>query len=74
MPITATGLRIASWNGDSIIPKILELKQLTQEYNIDIILVQETDLKPTVMSVKIPNYDFYRNGRISLDGGIAIYV
>lgn len=58
-------ISILSWNANSIQNKLIELQDLLEEKNIDILLLQETFLKPN-KKFGIPNYKIYRTDR--LDG------
>lgn len=53
-------LRILFLNSNGIINKIQELKILINNLNIDVILLNETYLKPT-SKIKITNYITYRS-------------
>ncbi|GFT80138.1 probable RNA-directed DNA polymerase from transposon X-element [Trichonephila clavipes] len=70
------GLSLISWNANGILNKILEFK-LFEEKNIpDVILIQETHLRP-VHKFSVANYKCYRNGRITdgpASGGTLILI
>lgn len=53
-------LVVVSWNCNSVLDKILEFKEFINEHSPDIILLQETLLRPK-NSLKIPNYIVFRN-------------
>lgn len=53
-------LRILHWNSNGILNKIQELQLLINNLNIDVILLNETHLKPTA-TLKLPNYFIYRS-------------
>ncbi|GFV11014.1 probable RNA-directed DNA polymerase from transposon X-element [Trichonephila clavipes] len=56
------GLRIASWNANGVSSRKLELINLINKHSLDLILIQETHLRPGV-NFKIPNFTTYRNDR-----------
>lgn len=55
-------LRIAAWNAGSIRDKAEELRFFLEDYNINIVLLTETWLKPDD-EFQIPNYASYRVDR-----------
>lgn len=61
-------ISIISWNANSIKGKILELRAYVKDKNPDILLLQETHLRPSD-SLSIPNYITYRNDRLTHRGG-----
>ena len=61
-------LNIISWNANSVKGKMGELKEFLYEAEVDILLIQETFLKPTD-PLKVPNYNIYRNDRLTGRGG-----
>ncbi|GFX70641.1 hypothetical protein TNCV_3444741 [Trichonephila clavipes] len=56
------GLRIASWNANSVKPRQFELQDFINKHSFDITLIQETHLRPGV-NFKISNFTTYRNDR-----------
>ncbi|GFT92316.1 hypothetical protein TNCV_1835811 [Trichonephila clavipes] len=70
-------LRIASWNANGVNPRHLELQDFINKHSLDIILIQETHLRPGV-NFKIANFTTYRNDRTppttQASGGTAILV
>ncbi|GFW16035.1 hypothetical protein TNCV_2863681 [Trichonephila clavipes] len=56
------GLRIAAWNANGVRSRIIELRDFINKHSLDIILIQETHLRPGV-SIRVPNYTLYRNDR-----------
>ena len=67
-------LSVVFWNANGLAPKRDELHEFVSRHNLDVILVQETFLKPDI-NPKIPNYRLYRNDRLTgRGGGTAIYV
>lgn len=61
-------LSIVSWNANSVLNKRQEVPVFLQDYQIDILLLQETFLRPC-HSWKIPNYSIYRTDRTNGPGG-----
>lgn len=59
---------ILSWNANSISSKGPELDQFLYEQSIDVVLLQETFLKPGD-NFQLPNYTLYRNDRVRGRGG-----
>lgn len=67
-------LIIASWNACSLYPKRHELENFLTDEGIDIMLIQETFLRPCT-TFKTPNYVTYRNDRPGrMGGGTAILI
>lgn len=67
-------LRIAYWNANSLTDKKHELTIFLENYKIDVMLHQETFLKPS-RSFNIQNYVTYRSDRLTGPrGGTAILV
>ncbi|GFW58600.1 hypothetical protein TNCV_1579321 [Trichonephila clavipes] len=76
MVFSRFGLRIAAWNANGVRSRIVELRDFINKHSIDIILLQETLLKPGV-SIRVPNYTLYRNDRETQNfpsGGTAILI
>ncbi|GFW14325.1 probable RNA-directed DNA polymerase from transposon X-element [Trichonephila clavipes] len=70
------GLSLCSWNANGILNKIIEFKLFEEKYDPDILLVQETHLRPT-HNINIKNYICYRNDRITngpATGGTLIFI
>lgn len=61
-------LKIAFWNANSIRNKKTELTLFLQQHAIDILLTNETFLKPNI-NFKIQNYNIYRDDRTDRPGG-----
>ncbi|GFX76071.1 probable RNA-directed DNA polymerase from transposon X-element [Trichonephila clavipes] len=57
------GLKLCSWNANGILNKISEFKTFVEKYSPDLLLIQETHLRPH-HNINIPNYNCYRNDRI----------
>ena len=62
-------LNILQLNINGINTKLDELTQLTADQHIDIITIQETKLRPTSKTPKIPGYTPIRQDRRDKDGG-----
>lgn len=62
------GVFIVSWNTNSVYPKRHELLQFVADNDVDILLLQETFLRPHTI-FNIPNYSVYRNDRTDRGGG-----
>jgi Reverse transcriptase (RNA-dependent DNA polymerase)/Endonuclease-reverse transcriptase len=72
--INGRRLNILAWNARGLINKIGELESAIGEYNIDIVLISETFLKPHVR-INLPNFSCYREDReIKHGGGVAILI
>ncbi|GFX36391.1 probable RNA-directed DNA polymerase from transposon X-element [Trichonephila clavipes] len=56
------GLSLCSWNANGLLGKITELKIFTEKHSPDLILIQETHLRPS-HNINIANYICYRNDR-----------
>ena len=69
------GLKIMHWNcqGTTTIPQAVELHKFLNEKSIDILLLNETFLKPN-HRFQIPGYKVHRKDRISHGGGVAIVI
>lgn len=63
-----TSLTIATWNARNIKSQKDEVIQFLQEHSIDILLVQETFLKPSDR-FKLPNFRVHRLDRLNGPGG-----
>lgn len=61
-------IKIGAWNACSILSKWDELHSFVAEYNIDILLLGETWLKPSHI-LKVPNFTVYRSDRVNGKGG-----
>ncbi|GIY76005.1 uncharacterized protein CEXT_680561 [Caerostris extrusa] len=70
-----TGLKICYWNANGIYSKLTDFKNFVHNHNPDVILLQETMLKPT-QTIFIPNYNFFRNDgpQNPVSGGTAILI
>lgn len=67
-------LQIVSWNANGVLNKQQEIPFFLQDYQVDVLLLQETFLRPC-HSWKIPNYSIYRNDRENgAGGGTAIII
>ncbi|GFU22670.1 putative RNA-directed DNA polymerase from transposon BS [Trichonephila clavipes] len=67
---------IAAWNANGVRLRIVELRDFINKHSLDIILIQETHLRPGV-SIRVPNYTLYRNDRQNQNtpsGGTAILI
>ncbi|GFW14388.1 probable RNA-directed DNA polymerase from transposon X-element [Trichonephila clavipes] len=56
------GLCLCSWNANGILSKITELKIFIEQHSPDLILIQETHLRPS-HNINIANYTCYTNYR-----------
>ncbi|GFV58273.1 putative RNA-directed DNA polymerase from transposon X-element [Trichonephila clavipes] len=56
------GLSLCSWNANGLLGKITELKIFIEKHSPDLILIQETHLRPS-HNINIANYICYRNDR-----------
>ncbi|GFV02785.1 hypothetical protein TNCV_837811 [Trichonephila clavipes] len=65
------GLSLCSWNANGLLSKISEFRLFVEKYDPDILLIQETHLRPT-LDININNYTCYRNDRIT--NGTARYL
>ena len=63
-------LVVVTWNADGLSKKEEDLKQLIQQHDPDIILLQETQLGEGEPS--LPNYRWWRTDRAGCGGGTAI--
>lgn len=66
-------LTIAFFNAHGLKKQKDEIALFLTEHQIDILLVQETLLKPSIRSVRIANYNVVRNDRPTQGGGTLIY-
>ncbi|GFV45738.1 RNA-directed DNA polymerase from mobile element jockey [Trichonephila clavipes] len=58
------GPNLCSWNANGIKSKIFEFKLFVEKHCPDILLIQETHLRPS-QRLNISNYNWYRNERIT---------
>ncbi|GFW38622.1 probable RNA-directed DNA polymerase from transposon X-element [Trichonephila clavipes] len=56
------GLSLCSWNTNGLLSKLTELKIFIEQHSPDLILIQETHLRPS-HNINIANYTCYRNDR-----------
>ncbi|GFW54502.1 probable RNA-directed DNA polymerase from transposon X-element [Trichonephila clavipes] len=56
------GLSLCSWNANGLLSKLTELKIFIEQHSPDLILIQETHLRPS-HNINIANYTCYRNDR-----------
>ncbi|GFR04779.1 putative RNA-directed DNA polymerase from transposon X-element [Trichonephila clavata] len=69
-----TSLLITSWNAQALRSLAHELEEFINDWNPDVILVQETQLRPCD-EVAIPNFNFYRADRPTYrEGGTEIFI
>ncbi|GFV94215.1 probable RNA-directed DNA polymerase from transposon X-element [Trichonephila clavipes] len=71
-----SGLSLCSWNANGLLSKIFEFNLFVEKYDPDILLLQETHLRPT-HNTNIKNYTCYRNDRITdgpATGGTLIFI
>lgn len=66
-------LKVSYWNANGLLNKKNELVHYLNKHNIDVLLVNETHLKPNQIP-KIRDYNFYKNDRLTKGGGVAIYI
>ncbi|GFU83947.1 hypothetical protein TNCV_3852691 [Trichonephila clavipes] len=64
------GLSLCSWNTNDILSKLTELKFFIEQHSPDLILIQETHLRPS-HNINIANYTCYRNDRPTSDNNRA---
>ncbi|GFX44622.1 hypothetical protein TNCV_2637851 [Trichonephila clavipes] len=58
------GLSLCSWNANGLLRKYAELRIFIEKHSPDILLIQETHLRPS-HNLNIANYTCHRNDRIS---------
>ena len=70
------GLKMAHLNVRSILPKIEQLRIMTQQSGVDILAVCETWLDSNILDfeIRIPNYELLRHDRNRHGGGVALYI
>lgn len=72
--IRRNNLKIATWNANSISNRINEIQLFLTDHSPDVLLIQETFLKPQA-KFKIPNYETFREDRTAANcGGTAILI
>lgn len=68
-------LKIVIWNAQSISRKLVEFYNFLSKFDVDIITVSETWLKPDVKLLSHCNYSCYRLDRMTAaHGGVAIFI
>ena len=55
-------LSIITWNANSLLPKLEELREFLARRKPDVLLLSETWLRAN-NNVRLPNYAFYRDDR-----------
>ncbi|GFV39237.1 hypothetical protein TNCV_4474631 [Trichonephila clavipes] len=71
------GLRIAAWNANGVRSRIIELRDFINKHSLDIILIQETHLRPGVSIREYPttrSTEILRQTQNIPSGGTAILV
>lgn len=71
--IKPRSLNICTYNASGLIDQISEVREFVVKHQIDILLIQETFLKPSIRDPKIANYNIIRNDRATALGGTVIY-
>lgn len=67
-------IKVVFWNANMILNKLEELKAYLLEEDIDIALINETHLRPSIR-ITVPNYNCYRRDRlITKGGGVAVLI
>lgn len=67
-------LKIAYWNANGLYSKKEEVKHFINKHQLDVLLVNETHLKPC-QKPNISHYNLYKNDRTTSNGGgTAIYI
>ncbi|CAH2106116.1 unnamed protein product [Euphydryas editha] len=66
-------LSLVTFNANGLVRQIDLVREFIREHPVDIMLVQETFLKPSNRDQKVPNYHLIRNDRVSAREGTAIY-
>lgn len=65
------------WNAQSLRPKVPELSKFLEKNSVDIVLISETWLNPSIV-LNIPGYIFYRKDRDSASrfphGGVGVLI
>ena len=70
-------LKVMQWNSRSLRNKIVEFKANVEQYNYDIIAIQESWLKPRNNTPYINTYDTIRKDRNNNDrkaGGLLLFI
>ncbi|KAJ8877366.1 hypothetical protein PR048_021820 [Dryococelus australis] len=71
--MAAPPLNLMHWNTNGMWIKLYELEQIIEAYGMDILLVNETGLKPQ-HRLHIHNYENYRNDRIGAPKGVTAII
>lgn len=71
--IKPRSITLAFFNADGIRNQRDEVSQFLTEHQVDILLVQETKLSPSIRDPRIANYNLIRNDRPTAAGGTLIY-
>ncbi|CAH2092496.1 unnamed protein product [Euphydryas editha] len=66
-------LSLVTFNANGLVRQIDLVREFLREHPVDVMLVQETFLKPSNRDPKAPNYHLIRNDRVPARGGTAIY-
>lgn len=69
------GVSLVSLNTHGLRSNLPEIKQFVRNQEIDLLLIQETHLRPHIRGLSIPNYSLIRDDRANdlRGGGTAIY-
>lgn len=65
---TTRKLKLAHWNANGVRNKTQELAQFLHNNDIDVLLLNETHLKPS-LDLIVQNYKTYRSDRLGRPGG-----
>lgn len=67
-------LTVATFNANGLMSQLTQVREFVKDHQLDIFVVQETFLKPSMRDPKIANYNIIRNDRLDAPlGGTAIY-
>lgn len=72
-PTSPDFIKTAFWNADSVLPKKNELEEFIYRYELDLVAINETWLKPST-NFRIANFITYRADRTGDGGGTTILI
>lgn len=71
--IKPRSLTLATFNADGLLKQMNLVRDFVVRNDVDVLLVQESFLKPNICDPVIENFSVVRNDRVNINGGTLIY-
>jgi exonuclease III len=68
------GLKIASFNINSLLRHVDELRLMLSDSEIDVFAINESKIDNSVNEISIPGYNMIRKDRNRFGGGVVVYI